>query len=119
VTLPRFDLMAQLDKVPDGMTLSDVSKRMMVFERQCDGAGRAPGRIRACRPAHVGFRSARAGDPADESRPGGVSQDGRRNTSCGSPTSFSDLSPKDVRELMRLLAKTKASARKSAQQRAL
>jgi hypothetical protein len=32
---------------------------------------------------------------------------------------FSDLSHKDVRELMRLLAKTKASARKSAQQRAL
>ena len=30
VTLPRFDLMAQLDKAPDGMTLSDVSKRMMV-----------------------------------------------------------------------------------------
>ena len=29
VTLPRFDLMAQLDKMPDGMTLSDVSKRMM------------------------------------------------------------------------------------------
>ena len=25
VTLPRFDLMAQLDKVPEGMTLSDVS----------------------------------------------------------------------------------------------
>jgi DNA-binding MarR family transcriptional regulator len=32
---------------------------------------------------------------------------------------FSDLGPKDVRELMRLLAKTKASARRSAQQRAL
>src|SRR5919202_5627549 len=30
VTLPRFDLMAQLDKAPDGLTLSDVSKRMMV-----------------------------------------------------------------------------------------
>jgi DNA-binding MarR family transcriptional regulator len=30
VTLPRFDLMAQLDKAPDGMTLSDLSKRMMV-----------------------------------------------------------------------------------------
>src|ERR1044072_8385882 len=29
VTLPRFDLMAQLDKAPEGMTLSDVSKRMM------------------------------------------------------------------------------------------
>jgi DNA-binding MarR family transcriptional regulator len=31
---------------------------------------------------------------------------------------FSDLTPKDVRELMRLLAKTKASAQKSAQKRA-
>src|SRR6266567_9220237 len=30
VTLPRFDLMAQLDKAPEGMTLSDVSKRMSV-----------------------------------------------------------------------------------------
>ncbi len=32
---------------------------------------------------------------------------------------FGDLNPKDVRELMRLLAKTKASAQKSAQARAL
>jgi hypothetical protein len=32
---------------------------------------------------------------------------------------FSDLSPKDVRELMRLLAKTKGSAQKSAEKRAL
>jgi hypothetical protein len=31
---------------------------------------------------------------------------------------FADLTPKDVRELMRLLAKTKASAQKSARQRA-
>jgi DNA-binding MarR family transcriptional regulator len=30
VTLPRFDLMAQLDKMPEGMTLGEVSKRMMV-----------------------------------------------------------------------------------------
>ena len=30
---------------------------------------------------------------------------------------FSDLTPKDVRELMRLLAKTKASAQKSAARR--
>src|SRR5437879_13224689 len=33
VTLPRFDLMAQLDKVREGMTLSDVSKRMLVSNR--------------------------------------------------------------------------------------
>ena len=30
VTLPRFDLMAQLDRAPDGMTLSQASRRMMV-----------------------------------------------------------------------------------------
>lgn len=30
MTLPRFDLMAQLDRTPRGMTLSDLSKRMMV-----------------------------------------------------------------------------------------
>jgi hypothetical protein len=32
---------------------------------------------------------------------------------------FSDLTTKDVRELMRLLAKTKASAQKAARQRAV
>ena len=32
---------------------------------------------------------------------------------------FSDLTPKDVRELMRLLAKTKGSAQKSAGRRAM
>src|ERR1700750_1290344 len=37
VTLPRFDLMAQLDKAPDGMTLSDVSKRMMVSNGNVTG----------------------------------------------------------------------------------
>jgi DNA-binding MarR family transcriptional regulator len=29
-TLPRFDLLAQLERVEDGMTLGEVSKRMMV-----------------------------------------------------------------------------------------
>lgn len=30
VTLPRFDLMAQLRKAPEGMTLTELSSRMMV-----------------------------------------------------------------------------------------
>jgi DNA-binding MarR family transcriptional regulator len=30
VTLPRFDLLAQLDKAPDGLTLGETSRRMMV-----------------------------------------------------------------------------------------
>ncbi len=29
-TLPRFDLLAQLDRVPDGLTLGEISRRMMV-----------------------------------------------------------------------------------------
>jgi DNA-binding MarR family transcriptional regulator len=29
-TLPRFDFLAQLERSPDGMTLGDLSKRMMV-----------------------------------------------------------------------------------------
>src|SRR3569833_1943946 len=37
VTLPRFDLMAQLDKAPDGMMLSDLSKRMMVSNGNLTG----------------------------------------------------------------------------------
>ena len=30
VTLPRFDLMAQLDRVPQGLTLGEISRRLMV-----------------------------------------------------------------------------------------
>src|SRR3712207_5665729 len=37
VTLPRFDLMAQLDRAPDGMTLSDLSRRMMVSNGNVTG----------------------------------------------------------------------------------
>jgi DNA-binding MarR family transcriptional regulator len=37
VTLPRFDLMAQLDKVPEGMTLGELSRRMMVSNGNITG----------------------------------------------------------------------------------
>ena len=37
VTLPRFDLMAQLDKAPDGMTLGALSRRMMVSNGNVTG----------------------------------------------------------------------------------
>src|ERR1700749_5018875 len=37
VTLPRFDLMAQLDKTPDGMTLGELSSRMMVSNGKFTG----------------------------------------------------------------------------------
>lgn len=37
VTLPRFDLMAQLDRSPKGMTLGELSRRMMVTNGNVTG----------------------------------------------------------------------------------
>lgn len=37
VTLPRFDLMAQLDRKPAGMTLGELSRRMMVTNGNVTG----------------------------------------------------------------------------------
>lgn len=37
ITLPRFDLLAQLDKAPDGLTLGDISRRMMVSNGNVTG----------------------------------------------------------------------------------
>jgi DNA-binding MarR family transcriptional regulator len=36
-TPPRFDLLAQLERAPDGMTLGDLSKRMMVTNGNVTG----------------------------------------------------------------------------------
>jgi DNA-binding MarR family transcriptional regulator len=37
VTLPRFDLMAQLERAPDGLTLGELSRRMMVSNGNITG----------------------------------------------------------------------------------
>ena len=37
VTLPRFDLMAQLEKAPGGLTLGELSRRMMVSNGNITG----------------------------------------------------------------------------------
>ena len=114
VTLPRFDLMAQLDKVPEGMTLSDVSKRMMVSN------GNVTGLVE--RLVESGHLDRRTSDTDRRVQVIRLTKTGRaefRKMAAEHETwiadIFSDLSPKDVRELMRLLAKTKASAQKSAQ----
>jgi DNA-binding MarR family transcriptional regulator len=113
VTLPRFDLMAQLDKAPDGMTLSDVSKRMMVSNGNVTGLVE-----RLCESGHLDRRT------SDQDRRVQVI----RLTKAGRAEfrkmaaeheiwiadMFSDLGEKDVRDLMRLLAKAKLSARKAA-----
>ena len=118
VTLPRFDLMAQLDKVPDGMTLSDVSKRMMVSNGNVTGLVE-----RLVESGHLDRRTSDTDRRVQVIRLTKIGRAEFRKMAAEHETwiagIFSDLSPKDVRELMRLLAKTKASARKSAQARAL
>ena len=88
VTLPRFDLMAQLDKVPDGMTLSDVSKRMMVSNGNVTGLVERLVEIRPSRPANIGHRPARPGDTADQRSAAPSFARWRRSTRPGSPTYF-------------------------------
>src|SRR3990170_7920931 len=117
VTLPRFDLMAQLDKAADGMTLSDISKRMMVSN------GNVTGLVE--RLVESGHLDRRTSDTDRRVQVIRLTKSGRAEFRKMAAEHegwiadiFSDLTPKDVRELMRLLARTKASARKSAHQRA-
>ena len=116
VTLPRFDLMAQLDKVPEGMTLSDVSKRMMVSNGNVTGLVE-----RLVESGHLDRRTSAHDRRVQVIR---LTKAGRaefRKMAAEHESWIADifggLSPKDLRELMRLLAKTKASAQKSAQGR--
>ena len=118
VTLPRFDLMAQLDKAPEGLTLSDLSKRMMVSN----------GNLTALveRLVATGHLARRTSDEDRRVQVIRLTKAGRAEFRKMAAEHelwiadiFADLTPKDVRELMRLLAKTKGSARKSAQKRAL
>jgi DNA-binding MarR family transcriptional regulator len=118
VTLPRFDMMAQLDRAPEGMTLSDVSKRMMVSNGNVTGL--------VDRLVESGHLDRRTSDTDRRVQVIRLTKTGRaefRRMAAEHETwiadLFSELTPKDVRELMRLLAKTKASAQKSAQKRVL
>jgi len=116
VTLPRFDLMAQLDKAPDGMTLSDVSKRMMVSNGNVTGLVE-----RLVESGHLDRRTSEQDRRVQVIRLTKLGRAEFRKMAAEHETwiaeIFSDLGDKDLRELMRLLAKTKASARKAAESR--
>lgn len=116
VTLPRFDLMAQLDKTPDGMTLSDVSKRMMVSNGNVTGLVE-----RLVDSGHVDRRTSLEDRRVQVIR---LTRQGRAEFrkmaaehEAWIADIFGDLGAKDVGDLMRLLAKTKASAQKAAKAR--
>ena len=112
VTLPRFDLMAQLDKAAAGMTLSDLSRRMMVsngnltglvdrlaasghLDRQVSKTDRRAQVIRLTALGRAEFRAMAA------EHEGWIA------------ALFGDLNRKEQGDLMRLLAKTKISARRA------
>jgi DNA-binding MarR family transcriptional regulator len=112
VTLPRFDLMAQLDKAPDGMKLSDLSKRMMVSN------GNLTGLVdRLVASGHLDRRISETDRRAQviSLTPAGKAE--FRTMAAGHETwiaeLFGDLTAKDQKDLMRLLAKTKLSARRA------
>lgn len=110
VTLPRFDLMAQLDKVPDGMTLSELSRRMMVSN------GNLTGLVdRLVASGHVGRR---ASDIDRRAQVISLTPLGRAEfrSMAGAHEGwiagmFAELSSERVEELMGLLGRAKDSVR--------
>jgi DNA-binding MarR family transcriptional regulator len=109
VTLPRFDLMAQLYKAPDGMTSSDLSKRMMVSN------GNLTGLVdRMVESGHVDRRTLKSDRRVQMIRLTARGKAEFRKMAAQHQDwiagLFAGLSPQDTDDLMRLLAKTKQSA---------
>lgn len=112
ITLPRFDLMAQLDKAPGGMKLGELSQRLMVSNGNITGLvdrlvsqgllDRQPSptdrRTQLVKLTAEGRRAFRAMAAAHENWIADL---------------FSDLSKNEQETLMRLLGKAKISARKA------
>jgi len=112
VTLPRFDLMAQLDKAPNGMTLGELSQRMMVSNGNVTGL--------AERLVEQGLLDRRASANDRRAQIVSLTAEGRRVFRTMARTHedwiagiFADLDAGEIETLMDLLAKAKASARKA------
>jgi DNA-binding MarR family transcriptional regulator len=112
VTLPRFDLMAQLDKAPNGMTLGELSQRMMVSN------GNVTGLVERLVLLNLVERT-----PAPNDRRAMIvtlTPEGRRIFRSLARTHegwiaeiFAGLSQTEMDTLMKLLSKTKNSARRA------
>jgi len=110
-TLPRFDFLAQLDKAPQGMTLGEVSRRMMVSNGNVTGLAErleAEGLIDR-RPAPNDRRAHHVT----------LTPEGRRTFARMAAEHedwiadiFADLDERDIDALMALLARAKGSARR-------
>lgn len=113
VTLPRFDLMAQLDRAEQGMTLGELSRRMMVTNGNVTGL--------ADRLVTEGLLSRRTAENDRRTHIVQLTEEGRRQFRKMARAHerwiaemFADLSPDDIGRLMNLLGKAKESARKGA-----
>jgi len=116
VTLPRFDLLAQLDKAPNGMTLGELSQRMMVSNGNVTGL--------AERLVEQGLLDRRASPTDRRAQIVSLTAEGRRAFRAMARTHedwiadiFSGLNAAEIDTLMNLLAKTKASTRKAVTER--
>jgi DNA-binding MarR family transcriptional regulator len=110
VTLPRFDLMAQLDKAPNGMTLGELSQRMMVSNGNVTGL--------AERLVEQGLLDRRPSPNDRRAQIVSLTAEGRRAFRAMARTHedwiaeiFGGLDPGEIDQLMALLGKTKTSAR--------
>jgi DNA-binding MarR family transcriptional regulator len=112
ITLPRFDLLAQLDRAPKGMTLGELSQRMMVSNGNVTGL--------VDRLAAQGLLERRPSPKDRRAQLVSLTAEGRRFFRSMARANgdwiaemLSDLSVNDIDTLMRLLGRTKASARKA------
>jgi DNA-binding MarR family transcriptional regulator len=112
ITLPRFDLLAQLDRAPNGMTLGELSKRMMVSNGNITGL--------VDRLVEQGLIH-RVSPPRDRRvQIVSLTVEGQKFFRTMARVNakwvgeiFGDLPADDIEALMPLLAKTKLSARKA------
>ncbi len=112
ITLPRFDLMAQLEKAPDGLTLGEVSRRMMVSNGNVTGLVErlvAEGLVE--RRASPKDRRATYVRLTDEGR--AVFSGMARAHGDWMAELFDGLDPEEIGSLMELLAKTKRSVQRA------
>lgn len=113
VTLPRFDLMAQLEKAPEGLTLSALSQRMMVSSGNITGLVDRLGRDglieRRSSPGDRRFSVVRLSPKGRASFAIMASAHARWLSEM-----LGDVTPGDVDALMELLGRIKASVRASA-----
>ena len=112
ITLPRFDLLAQLDRAPDGLTMGELSDRLMVSNGNITGLVE-----RLVSEGSI----ARAPAPGDRRRSRvKLTPAGKRAFDAMTPTHerwiddlFAGLSRSEMADLLALLAKLKRSIQAS------